>query len=159
MSDIYKVLDELKIPYEKHEHEAVFTFDIADKLCQNIAGGHIKNLFLRNKKGDKHYLVVVEGIKTVDLKQLRKDLGESKLSFGSPERLMEHLGITPGSVSPLSIVNNDAKDVIVIFDEGLLNFDVLNCHPNINTATLSIKRDDLMRFLEQSGNELRVMKL
>lgn len=159
MEDIYKILDEKGVPYEKHEHEAVFTFDVAEKLCKEIPGGHVKNLFLRNKKGDVHYLVVVEGVKQVDLNQLRKDLGESKLSFGSPERLMEHLGVTPGSVSPLAIVNNAAKDVIVVFDEGLLRFDVLNCHPNINTATLSIPRDELMRFLNESGNEVRTMML
>ena len=159
MQDIYEVLDSLGLDYQKHEHHAVFTCEDSDGLFEEIEGGHIKNLFLRNKNGNQHYLVVVESSKTVDLKELRKYLGESKISFGSAERLMENLGVTPGSVSPLALINNEKKDIVVILDEGLLKYDILNCHPNINTATLGLKREDLLKFLDYCGHELRMIEL
>jgi Ala-tRNA(Pro) deacylase len=100
-TDIYVVLDRLGIPYRKTEHPPAFTVEQAETLYGHLPGAHTKNLFLRNKKGNRHYLVIVRSDKRVDLKALGGLLGEATLSFASPERLMRYLGVTPGAVTPL----------------------------------------------------------
>ncbi|PIZ70637.1 prolyl-tRNA synthetase associated domain-containing protein [Candidatus Peregrinibacteria bacterium CG_4_10_14_0_2_um_filter_43_11] len=160
MKTIYNILDELGIEYVKHEHPAVFTCEESEAVGYRRAeGGNTKNLFLRNKKGTRHYLVSLGHEKQADLKTLKEKLGESNLSFASAERLMEYLGLTPGSVSLLGLVNNAAHDVIVILDEDLWKNNVICCHPNINTSTLDIKREDMEKFFKWCGNEVRVMEL
>lgn len=159
MNDIYTVLEELGIAFQKHEHPPVNTVEEADKHRGSMTGGASKNLFLRNKKGSRHYLLVVESDRTVNLKGMQKLLGESSLSFASPERLERHLGVTPGSVSPFGIINDTDKAVVVIVDSGLMRHEILNFHPNINTATLSLSREDFRRFLESRGGEVRYLEL
>ncbi len=159
MNDIYKILQHLEIEYEKYEHPAVFTVEEAAQYDRGIDAGKSKNLFLRNKKGNKHFLIVVESTKKVDLKQLSTLLNESKLSFASPERLKEHLGLTPGSVSPFGIINDADKLVNVIIDTGLLQYERVGFHPNINTATLAIKTDDFKKFLDSTGNKITYLDL
>lgn len=160
MKDIYSVLHELGISYIKHDHPAVFTVEESEQVgYRSPIGGGTKNLFLRNKKGDQHYLVSVGHDKKVDLAGLRKKLNEAKLSFGSPERLRDKLGLTPGSVSLLGLVNNTERDVIVIIDKDLWENEVMCCHPNINTATLEIPHEGIEKFIKHCGNELRIMEL
>jgi Ala-tRNA(Pro) deacylase len=149
---IYKVLEELDIDYEKHEHPAVFTVEEAQKHDRGIDAGKTKNLFLRNKKGDKHYLLVVESTKKADLKKLARDLKENNLGFASPERLHKHLGLTPGSVSPFGLINDTKNHVHVLIDRELLTFKKLGFHPNINTATLAIRTEKFIKFLDWTGN-------
>ena len=158
MKDIYQVLEELGISYRKYEHPPVFTVEEADRHRGELQGGRTKNLFLRNKKGKRHYLLVVESDRKVDIKKMQGLLGESSLSFASPERLMKYLGLEPGSVSPFGIINDEAGEVIVILDAGLLRHEMLHYHPNVNTATLAVSREDFQRFLDQSGNEVRVLE-
>ncbi|MBU0577103.1 prolyl-tRNA synthetase associated domain-containing protein [Patescibacteria group bacterium] len=159
MKDIYDVLKSLEIDYIKHDHPPVFTCEEAAKYHDVMKGAHIKNIFLRNRNANKHYLVVIPEEKRLDLDLLKGNLGESKLGFASPERLMKYLGLTPGSVSILGLVNNEEKNVIVIIDNELWKTDAICCHPNVNTATLEIKRDDLKKFLDWCGNEVRFMDL
>ncbi len=160
MKDIYSVLGQLGIAYQKHEHPAVFTCAESTELRGKLEGvGETKNLFLRNKNGDRHYLVSLPHEKQADLKGLRQKLGEAKLSFASPERLMEHLGLTPGSVSLLGLIHNEAQAVTVILDQELWENEWIGCHPNINTATLVIARQDMERFLGSRGNEVRILPL
>lgn len=159
MADIYEVLKKLNIPYEKHEHPAVFTVEEAAKYDRGFAAGASKNLFLRNKKGDIHYLVVIPAMKKVDLKALQVTLHESKLSFASPERMMTYLGLTPGSVSPFGIINDKEKAVRVIIDSELLANEKLGFHPNINTATLVVKTEDFKKFLQWTGNDVQFLKV
>ncbi len=160
MKDIYAVLQELGISHVRHDHPAVFTVEESEKIgFKGAQGGDTKNLFLRNKKGDRHYLVSIGHHKKADLAELRQKLGESSLSFASPERLLAKLGLTPGSVSLLGLVNNAGHDVIVIIDKALWENPVVCCHPNANTATLEIPHDGLEKFLQHCGNELRVMEL
>lgn len=156
---LYEVLAELGVAYEHHPHEAAYTVEEADRLYGHLPGGHSKNLFLRNKKGDTQYLVVVESAKRVNLKALQEALGESKLSMGSPERLLRTLALTPGSVTPLALLNEGAREVKVVLDEGLLRHDPLNFHPNVNTATISLARADFERFLAHCGNEVRRLEV
>lgn len=159
MQDIYKVLDELNISYQKYEHPAVFTVEEAEKYDRGIDAGKSKNLFLRNKKGNQHYLVVAESTRKVDIKKLEELTGEKNLSFASPERLQKFLGVTPGSVSPFTLINNTDKTVNVLIDKGLLQYDKQAFHPNINTATLVISKTDFIKFLEWTGNHVSYVDL
>lgn len=152
---VYQVLNELGIDYQKYEHEPLYTCEQADPLYDKLEGAHCKNIFLRNKKGDKYYLVVLESHKHLDLKVLRKDLGESKLSLGSPERLMNVLGVEPGSVSPFTLINDKENQCEVLIDEGLQKHQTVHFHPNVNTATLALNRLDFDKFMAWSGNQYR----
>lgn len=156
---VYAALDALGIPYEQHEHPAVFNAEDASKYWNPIPGVQCKNLFLRNKKGDKHYLVVVQIDKRVDLKDLVKLVGDDRLSFGSPERLRAELGLTPGSVSPFGLINDADGSVRVLIDQDLRGADRLLFHPNINTGTLVVSWADLERFLATRHNSVRLVSL
>lgn len=154
---VYDALEKLGISYVRHEHPLVFTVEQAKEHWGNIAGAHCKNLFLRNKKGNRHYLVIIEHTKRADLKTLEKMLGEDRLSFASSERLMRILDIEEGAVSPFGLINDRAKEVVVIIDRDLQEVDCLNFHPNVNTATLSIDSPDFEKFLTSCGNPVRYL--
>lgn len=157
--DIYSVLQNLHIPYEKFKHPAVFTCEEADKYCIGRGGAHTKNLFLRNKKGDQHYLVVLERNKQANLKKLAEQISTSNLSFASPERLLKYLEVTPGSVTPFGLINDVEKHVLVFIDEDLLKFAKVGFHPNVNTATLELTVEDFKRFLEWTRNQVEWARL
>lgn len=156
---VYAALDALGIRYDRHEHPAVFTADDASKYWDPIDAVQCKNLFLRNKKGDKHYLVVVEIGKRVDLKDLVKLVGDDRLSFGSPDRLAAELGLTPGSVSPFGLINDPDGSVRVLIDQDLRGAQRLIFHPNINTASVVVSWADLERFLASRRNSVRLVSL
>ena len=163
MSDVrapvYAALSALGIEYEVFEHPPVFTAEEAALHWSAIPGARIKNLFLRNKKGDRHYLVILGIEKQADLRQLVKLIGDDRLSFGSPERLNKYLGVTPGSVSPLGLIHDTAHTVRVIVDSDLKQADRLIFHPNDNTASLTISGGDFVKFLERQGNSVRWIRL
>src|SRR3954471_8693413 len=156
---VYAALDALGIPFERHEHPAVFNAGDASKFWGPIDGVQCKNLFLRNKKGDRHYLVVVEISKRVDLKDLVNIVGDDRLSFGSADRLLAKLGLTPGSVSPFGLINDRDGSVRVLIDKDLKDADRLIFHPNINTASVVISWADLERFFATRGNRVSVIVL
>lgn len=156
---VYAALDALGISYERYEHPAVFNAGDASKYWDPIRGTQCKNLFLRNKKGNRHYLVIVGVHKRVDLQQIVKVIGDDRLSFGSPERLMDKLGLTPGSVSPFGLIHPGSRDVEVIIDTPLRGAPGLMFHPNINTATLTISFADLETFLKARGNRVRYLDI
>ncbi|MFZ2154096.1 MAG: prolyl-tRNA synthetase associated domain-containing protein [Candidatus Moraniibacteriota bacterium] len=160
MKDIYKILEELRIDFKEYQHPAVFTVQEAEKHKGDIDGAKIKNLFLRNKKGDKHFLFVTDAFKDIDLRKLSAITGERKLGFASAERLQKYLGLTPGSVSPFGLVNDKDKAVVIFLDKELLEKnDKLNFHPNINTATIQISKDDFFKFLNWAGNKVREIEI
>jgi Ala-tRNA(Pro) deacylase len=152
---VYARLDALGIAFTRHEHPPVPTVEEAEKHWAGIDATHCKNLFLRNQKGNRHYLVVVPHTKKVDLRTAADQIGDGKLSFASPERLMTHLGLTPGSVSPFGLINDRDHAVRVVLDRGLKAAERLSFHPNINTVTLTVKASDFARFLEASGNTVQ----
>lgn len=154
---VYNLLEELDISYTKYEHPPVYTVEEAEQHWGNITGAHCKNLFLRNKKGKNHYLVVVECSKRVDLKALTKRLGEDRLSFASAERLMRYLGLEPGAVSPFGLINDRDKSVVVLIDQDLKEATHVNFHPNVNTATVGITIADFEKFLARCGNSIRYL--
>ena len=159
MENVYQVLDSLGIKYKKIEHPVVHTVEDADKLGLEIEGGINKCLFLRNKKGDRHYLILIRGTKRLNLKKLEKLLNETRLSFASPERLMKYLKLTPGSVSPFGLINDSEKVIIAIVDNELLAYEELAFHPNINTQTLVLKTEDFKKFLTWTRNKILFLDL
>jgi len=152
---VYAKLDELGITVERYEHPPAFTVDEAREHWAAIDATHCKNLFLRNQKGTRHYLVILEASKTADLRAVSDQLGDGKLSFASPERLMTHLGLTPGSVSPFGLINNKDHQVCVALDRDLKHAARVSFHPNINTVTLTLTFTDFERFLAACGNPVR----
>jgi Ala-tRNA(Pro) deacylase len=156
---VLAVLDKLAIAYVRHDHPPVFTVDEALVQWQGIDAAHCKNLFLRNKKGNRHYLVVAEHDRLVDLRHLADVVDDDRLSFGSPERLMRCLGLTPGSVSPLGLINDPEKRVRVVVDAGLRHHPRVAFHPNVNTATVVIATADFERFLASTGQVVRWVTL
>lgn len=146
-TQLFARLAELDIQCTTTSHPAVFTVEEAKKYRGKILGLHMKNLFLRNKKGQMWLVVCLED-QRVDLKALGRTIGAGNLSFGSPERLMTYLGLTPGSVSPFGVINDTESRVRMIVDQDILDQGPLNFHPLVNTMTTTIKAGDFMRFLE-----------
>ncbi|MEO8499861.1 MAG: prolyl-tRNA synthetase associated domain-containing protein [Vicinamibacteria bacterium] len=149
----------LGVAFERHEHPPVATVAEAELHWSGIEATHCKNLFLRNQKGDHHHLVVVTHAKRVDLRALAEQIGDGKLSFGSPERLLKHLGVTPGSVSPFGLLNDPAHQVRVFLDLDLKRASRVSFHPNDNTATLVLSFADFEHFLDHTGHEPRFIRI
>ena len=134
------------------EHDAVFTVAESEIIERAVAGGHTKNLFLKDAK-DRLFLVVAESRTAVDLKSLHRTIGAARLSFGKADLLMEVLGVPPGSVTAFAALNDTAARVTIVVDQTLMQYDSINCHPLVNTATTNIARDDLMTFIRATGHE------
>jgi Ala-tRNA(Pro) deacylase len=152
---VHAKLEELGIAYTRHEHPPVATVEEAAEHWAGIDAAHCKNLFLRNQKGNRHYLLILQYLKRAELRAVADQIGDGKLSFGSPDRLMAHLGLTPGAVSPFGLINNVAHDVRVVVDCDLKSAARISFHPNINTVTLTLTFADFLRFLESCGNPVQ----
>ena len=159
MTDFFKFLDSHNIAYDRHDHPAVYTVEEADRLVPELPGAKTKNLFLRDDKGKRHFLVLVPSEKRVNLKALKEVLGVKRISFGSPGRLKKHLGIEPGAVSLLAVYNDGGHKVEVFMDRDLWAADTFLFHPLVNTSTLVIKKADIERFLEVTQHELNVVDI
>lgn len=151
---VYDKLDELGITYEVDEHQAAFTIEEVDKLGIFDKGTGCKNLFLRDGSGKRHFLLVAPEHKEVDLKSVREQIGSSRLSFGSAERLERCLKLTQGSVSPFGILNDSECKVELVFDRDLIGDEKVGFHPNENTATVWLKFEDLLKVVEDNGNSV-----
>jgi Ala-tRNA(Pro) deacylase len=147
-------LHALAIPFERYEHPPIATAD-DDAYWGGIEATHCKNLFLRNQKGTRHYLVILEHTRRADLRAVADQIGDGKLSFASPDRLKKYLGVTPGSVSPFGLVHDADQHVRVYLDRDLRASPRISFHPNINTATLVLAFADFERFLVSAGNIVR----
>ncbi|MEZ2129834.1 MULTISPECIES: prolyl-tRNA synthetase associated domain-containing protein [unclassified Sinorhizobium] len=157
--DLFRFLDELGISHSTKDHAPVFTVAESVALRDQIPGGHTKNLFVKDKK-DKFFLLTVEENAVVDLKKVHGLIGAaSRVSFGKPEKLMEYLGVAPGSVTAFGAINDSGNNVTFILDAELMSHDIINCHPLSNDATTSIGRDDLIRFMEATGHKPLVLKV
>ncbi len=142
-----------QIAFERFDHPPVFTCEESDVLVPAAAAGiQTKNLFLRDKKGLRHWLVVTTCAKPVDIRALGDRIGAGRLSFGSPERLLKYLGVTPGSVTLLALAHEGARDVEVVIDTDVWTGEALRCHPMTNAATLVLQRDAAARFLSLTGH-------
>ncbi|MBW2409787.1 MAG: prolyl-tRNA synthetase associated domain-containing protein [Deltaproteobacteria bacterium] len=157
MKDFYKFLADYNIEYERHDHPAVYTVEEAERLVPPLPGAKSKNLFLRDKKGVRHFLVVVPAQKKVNIKALPEVVGSSRLSFGPPRRLEKYLGLEPGSVTLLAIFNDPDQHVEVFIDRELWEAEAFNFHPLVNTSTLVITRNNLQRFIDATGHAIQVV--
>ncbi|MBW7848007.1 MAG: prolyl-tRNA synthetase associated domain-containing protein [Bacteroidales bacterium] len=149
---VFEVLDRLSIPYTVIYHPPTPTIEEALLYWKDLDSVHCKNLFFRNHKGNRHYLVLFDCRYQLGIHELEKRLKQGKLSFASPERMQKHLGLKPGSVSPFGLINDKEQHVHVFIDENLLKAPRLSFHPNDNTASLSIATTDFIRFLDTTGN-------
>ncbi len=156
---VFDCLHLLGIAFDRYEHPAVHTVAEAEAHWQGIEAAHCKNLFLRNQKGDRHQLVIVTHAKPVDLRRVADQIGDGKLSFASPERLMKWLGLTPGSVSPFGLLNDPGRHVRVFLDSDLKKAERITFHPNDNTATLALSFADFERFLQHVGHSVRFVSI
>lgn len=152
------VLDRLGIETRTVDHPAVHTVEENKALRGDVPGGHFKNLFLKDKKGQLWLVTVLED-RDLDMKDLRRRIGAAHLSFGKADLLMAALGVAPGSVTPFAAINDVDGEVRVVLDQGILAFDRLNFHPLTNTATTAISPDGLIRFLEHTGHPPAVVDL
>lgn len=151
-------LEAMGIRAETHRHPPVYTVEEAKRLRGALPGAHTKNLFVRDKKGVMWLVVVLED-RAVDLARTARLLGHKRFSFGSPERLMRHLGLEPGAVTPFGVVNDHGSAVSVALDAGLRAFELWNFHPLDNAMTTRIRQEDMLRFLEAVGHPPRWLDL
>jgi Ala-tRNA(Pro) deacylase len=153
---LFAYLDELGIAHRTVTHPAAFTVGEARGLRGAVAGGHTKNLFLRDKKGAP-FLVVASEDAQIELRALHRLLGASgRFSFGSAELMRELLGVEPGSVTPFAVINDTGRRVTVVLDAAMMANAVLNFHPLVNTGTTTISREGLLKFLEATGHLPRI---
>jgi len=157
--ELYTLLKNLDIQFEYHEHPPLATIEDARIHWKDYNSGRCKNIFFRNHKGDRHYLVILEHLRQLNIRDLEKRLRQGKLTFASDQRLKKYLGIEPGSVSPFGLINDTEKHVHLFIDEELKGCERLTFHPNINTASLVIAKTDFIKFLENSGNTYEFIKL
>lgn len=156
---VYDKLDELGIKYSVIEHEPLFTAQDLESIKDRAKGIHCKNLFLRNAKGDKYYLVTAKDDAQVDTKSLKDKIGSTRLSFASPERLLKVLNLTPGAVNPFSLINDVEKQVNFYLDKNVMTGEDLNFHPNINTKTVTISLEGIKKYLDSIGVKVNPIDL
>lgn len=144
--ELLAVLSDIGIPYENHEHPPVFTVEEADRHHDGIKGVHSKNLFFKDKKKNL-FLVVTLSDKPIKIKEVAKKIGAKSPSFGKPDLLEEVLGVTPGAVTPFAVINIQGHEVKIVLDQDMMNHDLLNFHPLVNTATTTISSQDLLKFM------------
>jgi len=156
---LYDILENLGIEFEYFEHPALPNIEIAKKYWRGINTTKCKNLFFRNHKGNKHYLVILEHTNNLAIKDLEKMLKQGKLSLASEKRLDKYLKIKPGSVSPFGLIHDIENHVYVYIDKNLEKAEKLSFHPNLNTASLVISFKDFIKYINQTGNSYKFIDL
>jgi Ala-tRNA(Pro) deacylase len=159
MPSLLALLDQLQISYTKYEHPPVFTCDEAYAAIPDDPAVQTKNIFLRDKRGRRHLLLVTTCEKAVDIKRFAEQASADRLSFASPERLMKHLGVEPGSVTVLGLVNDTANAVELYIDADVWHTAHWRCHPLVNTETLVLSRTDIEQFIASTGHTPHVLIL
>ncbi|MDX2429316.1 MAG: prolyl-tRNA synthetase associated domain-containing protein [Bacteroides sp.] len=156
---VLETLDGLSIPYDLFEHPPVPTVEEALPYWNQIEATHCKNLFFRNHKGNRHYLVILRHDRLLNIRDLEQRLKQGKISFASPKRMEKYLGLSGGSVSVFGLINDSENHVHLFLDEALEKAEKITFHPNENTATLAISKSSFLTFLEWSGNSYEFIKL
>ena len=152
-------LDERGFVYDWYEHPEAPTIAIAKAHWRQDGSKHCKNLFFRNHKGNRHYLVVLDCEQDLDIHDLEQRLHQGKLSFASPPRMEKYLGITPGSVSPFGLINDTENHVHLFLDANLQKYNLYSFHPNDNRATVVISKDEFSRYLQEVGNTFEYIEM
>lgn len=156
---VYKTLSDLGINFDYHEHPPAPTVEEASKYWDGIDSAHCKNLFFRNHKGNKHYLVVFDYSQTLNIKDLEQRLKQGKLSFASPKRMIKYLGLEPGSVSPFGLIHDTENHVHLFIDINLQKAQKISFHPNLNTASLIVPFQGFLKYLNHVGNSFEFIEL
>lgn len=156
---VLEILDELNIDYDIHEHPPVPTVEEALPYWDKIDATHCKNLFFRNHKGNRHYLVILRHDRLLNIRDLEQRLKQGKISFASPKRMEKYLALSGGSVSVFGLINDSENHIHLFLDEALEKAEKITFHPNENTSTLVISRSSLLAFLQWSGNSYEFIKL
>lgn len=157
-AEIYQYLTGKGISYEVTEHGAVYNMEDLAAMDLPYPDSDAKNLFVRDDKKRNYYLITVKGEKRVNLKEFRKAYGLRNLSFASPDDLMAIMGLIPGAVTPLGLLNAEEKKVIFYLDQELED-SLIGVHPNDNTATVWMQSKDLMMLLKEHGTEVHVVEI
>jgi Ala-tRNA(Pro) deacylase len=155
---LFAFLESLNILVKTVSHPPVMTVEEAKRHRVEPVGAHVKNLFVRNKKGAMWLVTLLED-RAVDLKELGRRIGAGHLSFASPDRLRTHLGVEPGSVTPLAALNDRDGQVTVVLDAAILKEPIVHCHPLVNDRTTTLHTSDLLRFLEATRHQPVVVDL
>lgn len=158
-NELYAFFAAQGIAYERLDHPAVFTAEEADRLVPKARGAHAKNLLVEDRKTGRLFMLTVPFGKRTDLKATAKVLGTVKLSFASTETMLETLGVTPGAVSMMALINDRGGRITLVLDRVLSEADAVQCHPLVNTATLIVDQPDLRRFLEAAGHVPEVLEV
>lgn len=156
---VYDYLKRLGIEFDYYEHPEAPTIEIASQFYRGEGTVLCKNLFFRNHKGNKHYLVIMDARHSMDIHDIEHQLHQGKLSFASPERMMRYLGVKPGSVSLFTLVNDTNHEVILFVDKKLMDAPKVSFHPNDNTASLVISNSDMLKFIKSTGNQYEILDL
>ena len=156
---VFDFLKQLNIEYELVEHPAVATIAEAMQFWKDVEATHCKNLFFRNHKGNKHFLVVFDAHQQLAIHELEKSLKQGKISFASENRMAKYLAILPGSVSPFGLINNVENHVHVYLDINLKTSNKISFHPNDNTASIVLSFSDFLKCLESVGNSYEFIQL
>ena len=156
---VISYLNDLNIPFDLYEHPPVPTVEEALPYWKDIDSAHCKNLFFRNHKGNRHYLVILDHRRQLNIRDLEQKLKQGKISFASPKRMERYLGLSAGSVSAFGIINDHDNHVHLFIDAALHSAECISFHPNENNATLVISFASFLRFLETSGNSYEFIAL
>jgi Ala-tRNA(Pro) deacylase len=156
---LYKILDELGIKFDYYGHPPVPTIEEARIYWKDIEATHCKNLFFRNHKGNRHYLVIIEHTRDLVIRDLEQRLKQGKISFASGERMNKYLGLSPGSVSPFGLIHDTTGHVHLFIDDNLRKSTRVSFHPCVNTASLVISFPDFEKFLNFTGNTFEYLEL
>lgn len=156
---VFEYLDAHGIRYTWYEHPEAPTCEIALQYCRDDGAQHCKNLFFRNHKGDRHYLVCFDAEQRLAIRDLEQRLHQGKLSFASEQRMERWLGLRPGSVSPFGLINDPEHHVHLFLDARLQSRGQLAFHPNDNRATVVIAREEFLKFLAAVGNSYEFIEL
>ena len=156
MVSVKDYLSKAGVSYKIFTHPPVYTCEQADEYNQDIRGIHSKNLFLKNRKSKRFYLVIAPADRKVDLKELGGIL-EDRIKFASENDLIEILKLTPGSVSPFGLINDKENKVKVLIDKDVWDSDFVSFHPNVNTETLELNKDNFHKFIKSLPNELTII--
>ena len=157
--EVYEKLNSLGIKYKIVDHDPVFTIEEMDEKGISSHGYLCKNLFLRDDNGKRHFLVVCHKDKAVDLKDIRTQIGSSRLSFASAERLKKYLNLEHGQVTPLGVINDTEHKVEVVFEKDMIGKENVGVHPNDNTATIWLSFDDILKVVKLNGNVVKYIEL
>ena len=157
--EVYKVLGQLGVGFDYYAHPPAPTIEEARKYWKDIDATHCKNLFFRNHKGNRHYLVIIEHSQDLVIHDLEQRLKQGKLSFASPERMYRYLGLSPGSVSPFGLIHDSNRHVHLFLDQNLRKSERISFHPCLNTASIVIKYSDFEKFVTFTGNSFEYLEL